>query len=263
MQQQQRCCCETRGEFNINCNSNLVMYWGQNSHGVTNPGENQLPLDEYCDKESGDVLVLSFLSEFNADGLHPPGLNLANACVTTFTNTTLLHCPNIGRAITHCQKQGKIILLSMGGAAGAYGFADDTQAERYADKLWDLFLGGNSMTRPFDDAIIDGVDLDIEGGSSIGYVRFVQRMRERFIEIPNRRFYVSAAPQCPYPDFYTGPVLDNAYLDMVFVQFYNNYCGVDKPNWFNYEQWHNWATNVAPNKDVRIYMGVPGSPTAA
>ncbi|KAJ1930953.1 Chitinase 3, partial [Linderina macrospora] len=117
-------------EFNINCNSNLVMYWGQNSRGVTNPGENQLPLDEYCDKESGDVLVLSFLSEFNADGLHPPGLNLANACVTTFTNTTLLHCPNIGKAITHCQKQGKVVLLSMGGAAGAYGFADDTQAER-------------------------------------------------------------------------------------------------------------------------------------
>ncbi|KAJ2818428.1 Chitinase 2, partial [Coemansia furcata] len=101
------------------------------------------------------------------------------------------------------------------------------------------------------------------GGSSVGYVRFVQRLRERFIESPGRRFYVTAAPQCPYPDFYSGPILDNAYLDMVFVQFYNNYCGVDKPNWFNFEQWHEWATTVSANKDVRVYLGVPGSPSAA
>ncbi|KAJ1798947.1 Chitinase 2 [Coemansia sp. RSA 2399] len=250
-------------EFNINCNSNLVVYWGQNSHGVTSPGENQLPLDEYCDKDSGDVLVLSFLSEFNADGLHPPGLNLASSCLTTFGNSTLLHCPNIGKAISKCQKKGKAVLLSLGGAAGAYGFADDMQAERYADQIWDMFLGGNSQTRPFDDAVLDGIDLDIEGGSSVGYVRFVQRLRERFIEAPGRRFYVSAAPQCAYPDFYAGPVLDNAYLDMVFVQFYNNYCGVDKPNWFNFEQWHEWATTISANKNVRVYLGVPGSAAAA
>ncbi|KAJ2327542.1 Chitinase 2, partial [Coemansia sp. RSA 2681] len=250
-------------DFNIHCNSNLVAYWGQNSHGATNPGESQLPLDEYCDKEVGDVLILSFLNEFNADGLHPPSLNLANSCLTTFENSTLLHCPNIGRAIDKCQKKGKAVILSLGGASGAYGFADDVQAERYADEIWDMFLGGYSHTRPFDAAVLDGIDLDIEGGSSVGYVRFVQRLRERFIESPGRRFYMTAAPQCPYPDFYSGPILDNAYLDMVFVQFYNNYCGVDKPNWFNFEQWHEWATTVSANKDVRVYLGVPGSPSAA
>ncbi|KAJ2786167.1 Chitinase 2 [Coemansia interrupta] len=250
-------------EFNINCNSNLVMYWGQNSHGTSNPGENQLPLDEYCDKEAGDVLILSFLSEFNADGLHPPTLNLASSCLTTFENSTLLHCPTIGKAIQKCQKKGKAVILSMGGASGAYGFSDDTQAERYADEIWDMFLGGNARNRPFDDAILDGIDLDIEGGSSVGYVRFVQRLRERFIESPGRRYYMTAAPQCPYPDFYSGPILDNAYLDMVFVQFYNNYCGIDKANWFNFEQWHEWATTISANKDVRVYLGVPGSPAAA
>ncbi|KAJ2450106.1 Chitinase 2, partial [Coemansia sp. RSA 2424] len=260
------CCCAfsaSARDFNIHCNSNLVAYWGQNSHGATNPGESQLPLDEYCDKEVGDVLILSFLNEFNADGLHPPSLNLANSCLTTFENSTLLHCPNIGRTIDKCQKKGKAVILSLGGASGAYGFADDVQAERYADEIWDMFLGGYSHTRPFDAAVLDGIDLDIEGGSSVGYVRFVQRLRERFIESPGRRFYMTAAPQCPYPDFYSGPILDNAYLDMVFVQFYNNYCGVDKPNWFNFEQWHEWATTVSANKDVRVYLGVPGSPSAA
>ncbi|KAJ2021786.1 Chitinase 2, partial [Coemansia sp. S85] len=250
-------------DFNIHCNSNLVAYWGQNSLGATNPGENQLPLDEYCDKEIGDVLILSFLSEFNADGLHPPTLNLANACLTTYENSTLLHCPNIGRAIDKCQKKGKAVILSLGGASGVYGFNDDIQAERYADEIWDMFLGGYSHTRPFDATVLDGIDLDIEGGSSVGYVRFVQRLRERFIESPGRRYYVTAAPQCPYPDFYSGPILDNAYLDMVFVQFYNNYCGVDKANWFNFEQWHEWATTISANKDVRVYLGVPGSPSAA
>lgn len=250
-------------EFNIHCNDNLVMYWGQNSHGATNPGENQLPLDEYCDKDAGDLIVLSFLSEFNADGLHPPGLNFANSCTSTFDNSTLLHCSNIGKAVAKCQRRGKKVLLSLGGAAGAYGFASDAQAEHYADRVWDTFLGGYSDARPFDQAVLDGIDLDIEGGSSVGYVRFVQRLRERFIESPGRRFYVSAAPQCPYPDFYTGPVLDNAFLDMVFVQFYNNYCGVDKPNWFNFEQWDEWANTVSANKDVRVYLGIPGSSTAA
>ncbi|KAJ2327242.1 Chitinase 2, partial [Coemansia sp. RSA 2702] len=255
--------CAAGQQFNINCNSNLVMYWGQNSHAAGNPGENQLPLDEYCDKNTGDVLVLSFLSEFNADRLHPPGLNFANSCLTPFDNSTLLHCSNIGKAVKKCQKQGKVVLLSLGGASGAYGFADDTQAERYADEIWDMFLGGSSETRPFDGSVLDGIDLDIEGGSSVGYVRFVQRLRERFTEVPNRRFYVSAAPQCPYPDFYSGPILDNAYLDMVFVQFYNNYCGIDHPNWYNFEQWHDWATTISANKDVRVYLGVPGSPSAA
>ncbi|KAJ2789731.1 Chitinase 2 [Coemansia linderi] len=260
------CCCAfgaSARDFNIHCNSNLVAYWGQNSLGATNPGENQLPLDEYCDKEIGDVLILSFLSEFNADGLHPPTLNLANACLTTYENSTLLHCPNIGRAIDKCQKKGKAVILSLGGASGVYGFNDDIQAERYADEIWDMFLGGYSHTRPFDATVLDGIDLDIEGGSSVGYVRFVQRLRERFIESPGRRYYVTAAPQCPYPDFYSGPILDNAYLDMVFVQFYNNYCGVDKANWFNFEQWHEWATTISANKDVRVYLGVPGSPSAA
>ncbi|KAJ1734691.1 Chitinase 2 [Coemansia biformis] len=255
--------CAHGQQFDIRSNSNLVMYWGQNSHAVDNPGENQLPLDEYCDKNSGDVLVLSFLSEFESDNLRPPKLNFANSCVTSFENSTLLHCSGIGKAISKCQKQGKVVLLSMGGARGSYGFTDDMQAERYADRIWDLFLGGDSHTRPFDNAVLDGIDLDIEGGSAVGYVRFVQRLRERFTEVTGRRFYVTAAPQCPYPDFYAGPILDNAYLDMVFVQFYNNYCGVDHPNWFNFEQWHEWATTIAANKDVRVFLGVPGSRSAA
>lgn len=35
----------------------------------------------------------------------------------------------------------------------------------------------DSTTRPFGTAILDGVDLDIEGGGSTGYVAFVTQLR--------------------------------------------------------------------------------------
>jgi chitinase len=38
-------------------------------------------------------------------------------------------------------------------------------------------LGGSSDTRPFGDAVLDGVDLDIEGGSTTGYAAFVKQLR--------------------------------------------------------------------------------------
>lgn len=60
--------------------------------------------------------------------------------------------------------------MSLGGANGVYGFANDADAESFADTLWNIFGAGESDTRPFGDAIIDGFDLDIEGGGSTGYV---------------------------------------------------------------------------------------------
>lgn len=62
------------------------------------------------------------------------------------------------------------MLLSLGGASGAYGFKSDDEGKTFAKTLWDLFGGGDSKTRPFGDSIVDGFDLDIEGGGSTGYV---------------------------------------------------------------------------------------------
>ncbi|KAJ1936678.1 Chitinase 2, partial [Linderina macrospora] len=69
---------------------------------------------------------------------------------------------------------------------------------------------------------------------------------------------------CPYPDAYLGSVMSSAWFDMVFVQFYNNYCGLNAyPTWFNYNDWDNWAKTVSANKDVKIFIGAPGSSSAA
>lgn len=59
--------------------------------------------------------------------------------------------------------------MSLGGAAGVYGFNNDANGEAFADTLWNLFGAGSSSTRPFGDAVLDGFDLDIEGGGPTGY----------------------------------------------------------------------------------------------
>jgi chitinase len=42
-----------------------------------------------------------------------------------------------------------------------------------------------------------------------------------------KKWYLTAAPQCPYPDSADNTMLNGAvYLDAIWVQFYNNYCGL-------------------------------------
>jgi chitinase len=55
--------------------------------------------------------------------------------------------------------------------------------------------------------------------------------------------------------------LNNAWFDFVWVQFYNNYCSVQGS--FNFDTWDNWATTQSKNPNVKVYLGVPGSTTAA
>ena len=52
---------------------------------------------------------------------------------------------------------------------------------------------------------------------------------------------------------------------MVFIQFYNNPCGVNSflGSAFNWATWQNWASVTSLNKNVKLYLGVPASSTAA
>ena len=60
-------------------------------------------------------------------------------------------------------------MLSLGGAAGSYGFTSDAQAQTFAQTMWGMFGRGTGTTypRPFGSAVLDGIDLDIEGAQSI------------------------------------------------------------------------------------------------
>ncbi|KAI9487266.1 MAG: glycoside hydrolase superfamily [Benjaminiella poitrasii] len=235
----------------------VATYWGQNSKGGS---DTQKALSYYCD-DNADIIIMSFTLNFKDGSL--PLLNLANSCDgPDFSGTELLDCSDIGKDIKTCQKKGKTVLMSLGGASGVYGFSDDSDAEAFADTLWNIYGAGNSSTRPFGDAIIDGFDLDIEGGGSTGYSALIKKLRKHFDTDDSKDYYITGAPQCPYPDAMLGEALDEAYFDAVNVQFYNNYCSATSSS-FNFDTWDTWAKETSVNKDVKILMGIPGSSDAA
>ncbi|THH12934.1 hypothetical protein EW146_g7227 [Bondarzewia mesenterica] len=218
---------------------NVAVYWGQNSYGATHSdtANFQKTISFYCEDDAIDVIPIAFLNTFFGTG-GLPSMNLAN---------------------------GKIVTLSLGGATGGVGFTDDSEAESFAETIWDLYLGGSSSTRPFGGAVLDGVDLDIESGSSTGYAAFVTKIRS-LASGASKPYYISAAPQCVYPDAALGATLNAADFDAIYVQFYNNPCGLqnfnEASNW-DFGLWDNWARNISSNPDVKIYIGAPASSTAA
>lgn len=247
-------------------NDQVVVYWGQNSRGKV---DSQQPLAYYCSSDSVDIIVLSFMTVFFGPG-GLPVINLGNACERSyFEGSNLLSCPNVGKDISQCQSRGKKILLSLGGAVGSYGFTSESQAIDFADQLWNIFGGGTSLTRPFADAIVDGFDLDIEAGSGQFYAAMVSRLKQYFDLDKSKSYYISAAPQCPFPDAYVGEALASSPIDFIFVQFYNNYCGMQ--TWttdatnpaFNYNVWDKFVKQSAMNSGSKIFLGVPASPSAA
>ena len=80
----------------------------------------------------------------------------AQSCGVTFSGTSLLKCDSIADDIKTCQDKGKAITLSLGGATGVVGFSSDSEAQDFADTIWNMFLGGSSSKRPFGEAVLDG-----------------------------------------------------------------------------------------------------------
>lgn len=85
-----------------------------------------------------------------------------------------------------------------------------------------------------------------------------------------KQYFLTAAPQCPYPDQSDKDILNGpVYMDAVWVQFYNNFCGVNNfnsdPNssQYNFGDWDNWAKTVSKNPNVKVLLGVPADTTAA
>lgn len=241
--------------INARSNSNVAVYWGQNSGG------SQQRLSYYCDSDAVDIVILSFMHQFPS----PIQLNFANACEGTYTANGILQCQTIAEDIKYCQNKGKTILLSLGGAAGSYGFSDDATAKQFAHTLWDLFGNSKNLAtndRPFYDAVLDGFDFDIENNWSTGYPALATELRTLFQKDTSKNYYLGAAPQCPYPDASVGPLLKQSEIDFVFIQFYNNYCNLGSSS-FNWDTWLNYAETDSLNKNIKLFVGVPASSRAA
>ncbi|CAO3619760.1 unnamed protein product [Cunninghamella blakesleeana] len=243
----------------------LVQYWGQNSASKSKNGlAAQKPLSYYCQDDTQDILIISFVHIFGlGDTFSYDISNAGDKCDGMLGSTLLLNCKNtMEKDIQYCQKRNKKIFLSLGGAAGAYGLSTPSDGKKWANIIWDTFGNGKSKTRPFGKAVVDGFDLDIEAGESKGYTSFVDTMRKLYQSDKSKQYYISGAPQCAFPDAWLGDALNNAWFDYVFIQFYNNYCGVQSDQ-FNYDTWDQWAKKTSKNKNVQLFVGIPGSPSAA
>lgn len=255
--------------YNPNSQSNYAVYWGQNS--INQGGANgQQRLSYYCQQADVDIILLAFLNLI----VNPTTVNFANAgdrC-TAIAGTGLLRCPEIEADIKTCQAAGKTILLSIGGATYTEGgFSSNDAAVSAANKVWDLFgpNTGNSQ-RPFGSAVVDGFDLDFEAAPTRNMPAFANRLRTVMDNAGGKKYYLTAAPQCPYPDAANNEMLAGAVsFDFLMVQFYNNYCGVNSFQVgsssqfsFNMDTWDNWARTVSKNRNVKVLVGAPASPGA-
>ncbi|KAG2006479.1 hypothetical protein GB937_008627 [Aspergillus fischeri] len=250
--------------------STVAVYWGQNSG---NTGQQRLSY--YCDTYVQQVFQLAFVTRISgAAGL--PELDFANqeSQCTVYPGTNLLNCPQIGEDIKRCQQKGKTILISIGGATSPErGFASEAAAIEAANKMWQIFGpvdAGNTAYRPFGDAVIDGFDFDFET-SVTNMVPFANQLRRLMDTSAGRRYYLTVAPQCVFPDVADQEMLNGAVaFDAIWVQFYNNYCGVNAFSFgsmqqgaFNFDLWDAWAKSQSKNKQVKVFIGLPGNVAAA
>ncbi|XP_045806110.1 acidic endochitinase-like [Trifolium pratense] len=232
---------------NADESDNIAIYWGQN--------DNEGTLTETCATENYSYVIIAFLNKFG-NGTTPE-INLANHCDPSSDD-----CTKLSTDIKNCQRKGIKVLLSIGGADGDYGLASTDDAKNVSGYLWNKFLGGNSFSRPFGDAILDGIDFDIE--NSNGKQQYWEELAI-FLKSHNtstQNVYLSAAPQCPFPDGQLGVTLDTGVFDYVWIQFYNN-PGCDySQRVINdlLDSWKQWTESLMTGK---VFLGLPASPAAA
>lgn len=262
-----------QAKLDLNSTSNLVVYWGQNS-GLLKGADEQKPLAHYCENEDIDVIPMAFDMMVNGPGGAPEiDFAVTSGDCEVFEGTQLKHCPKIADDIKTCQKKGKTILLSIGGATYSEGgFKNEDDAKAGAQLMWETFgpvKEGSKVKRPFDDVALDGFDFDFE--SAVTHMApFANELRSLIKKETDRQYFLTAAPQCPYPDQADKDILNGPVdIDAIWVQFYNNFCGVNafnkdsKSSKYNFEEWDNWAKTVSKNKDVKVIVGVPAGPEAA
>ncbi|KAJ8765938.1 hypothetical protein K2173_020454 [Erythroxylum novogranatense] len=223
----------------------IAIYWGQNGNEGT--------LAETCGTGNYEFVNLAFLPTFGNG--QTPTINLAGHCDAHSNG-----CTGLSSDIKSCQEKDIKVMLSIGGGAGSYTLASADDARQVATYLWNNFLGGQSYSRPLGDAVLDGIDFDIEGGTNLYWddlARYLSGYSKR-----GKKVYLTAAPQCPFPDAWVGNALKTGLFDYVWVQFYNNPpCQYASGQITNLEDaWKQWTSDIPANK---IFLGLPASPEAA
>ncbi|KAI6672408.1 hypothetical protein NL676_000314 [Syzygium grande] len=178
----------------------IAIYWGQNGNEGT--------LASTCATGRYAYVNLAFLYKFGSG--QTPEINLAGHCDPASGG-----CTSISSGIRSCQNQGIKVMLSLGGGVGSYSLASQADARNVADYLWNNFLGGTSSARTLGDAVLDGIDFDIELGSTQYWDDLAHYLSDHSKQ--EKKVYLTAAPQCPYPDSHLGAALNTGHFDYVWM----------------------------------------------
>ncbi|KAK9672541.1 hypothetical protein RND81_12G106900 [Saponaria officinalis] len=224
----------------------IATYWGQNT------GEGTLATA--CATGNYQYINIAFLNVFGNG--QTPQLNLAGHCSPSIAGS----CSSIGNDIAACQSSGVKVFLSLGGGAGTYSLSSASDAQQVADYLWNNFLSGTSDSRPFGTAVLDGIDFDIEAGTNANWDVLAKALQGN--STPQKKVYLSAAPQCPFPDMHLSNAIDTGVFDFVWVQFYNNpmaACQYNGDTTQLLNSWTQWSTVNAG----QVFLGIPAAADAA
>ncbi|KAK9280228.1 hypothetical protein L1049_013915 [Liquidambar formosana] len=214
----------------------ISIYWGQNSQEGS--------LADACNTGNYAIVNIAYLSSFGNN--QAPKINLAGHCDAASNG-----CTGLSNDIRACQSRGIKVMLSIGGDSGS------SSLSQVANYLWNNFLGGQSSSRPLGDAILDGIDFDIVVGST----QYWDDLAKALAEFKQQRtVYLTAAPQCPFPDKWLGDALATGLFDYVWVQFFNNPPCQYSGNADNLKNaWNQWTTIKAG----QIFLGLAAAPGAA
>ncbi|GLJ21048.1 hypothetical protein SUGI_0384520 [Cryptomeria japonica] len=223
----------------------IAIYWGQNG--------NEASLTQTCATGNFNYVILAFLPTFGNG--RTPQLNLAGHCDPSSGG-----CKKLSSEIKSCQQRNIKVFLSLGGGAGSYSIASAQDAQNVANYLWNNFLGGSSSSRPLGDAVLDGIDFDIEATTEHwdDLARAVSTLSSR----GGKKVFLSAAPQCPYPDASLGNALQTGLFDYIWIQFYNNPpCQYANGGASLVSSWNRWISSIP--KTTSFFLGLPASSSAA
>ncbi|XP_008776738.1 acidic endochitinase-like [Phoenix dactylifera] len=223
----------------------IAVYWGQNGNEGT--------LASTCNTGLYSYVIIAFLTTFGKG--QTPVLNLAGHC-----NPSAGTCKSISSDIQSCQSRGVKVLLSLGGASGSYSLTSAADAQNVSNYLLNNYLGGNSSSRPLGAAVLDGIDFDIEATNGDHFDDLAKALSQ--FSSRGKKVYLSAAPQCPYPDAHLNTALKTGLFNYVWIQFYNNpqcqYSSGDISKMTS--AWKTWTSSVTA---TNFFLGVPASTAAA
>ncbi|GLJ21004.1 hypothetical protein SUGI_0383890 [Cryptomeria japonica] len=193
--------------------------------------------------------VVAFLIMFGNG--QTPVLNLAGHCDPPSGG-----CKLLSTQIESFHSSGVKVFLSLGGSVKNVMITSAEDVQEVAN-----YLGGNLGSKPLRPAILDDIDFDIES-MTVHWNNLAKAVSK--LSTNSKKVYLSATPQCPYPDTSLGDALQTGLFDYVWIQFYNNppyqYVNEDASNLVN--SWNHWTTFVPMAQTWSFYLGLPAMPRA-